>query len=105
MSDYLKGSETFAISLLWVMILRKWDAPPYLKVYINKSELVLPDGTVECFLEGGMNQATKTRYRKLAEELSNDYLERQILSCQDSSSNLDFSKLTKIQFNNSTIVC
>lgn len=67
----------------------------HLRVYANRSELILPDGTVEAFQEGGMNQAAKTRYRKIATELSNGYLEREILACRDRSSNLDFSELTQ----------
>ncbi len=55
--------------------------------------MISPDGTVQAFQEGGMNQSAKTRYRKIAVELSNGYLERQILACRDKSSNLDFSKL------------
>lgn len=67
----------------------------HLKVYNNRSELVLPDGTVELFLEGGMSQAAKIRYKKITTELSNGYLERQILLCRNSSSNLDFSQLSQ----------
>lgn len=67
----------------------------HLKVYNNRSELVLPDGTVELFLEGGMNQTAKIRYKKITTELSSGYLERQILFCRNSSSNLDFSQLSQ----------
>ncbi len=67
----------------------------HLKVYLNRSELILPDGTVQSFQEGGMNQATKIRYAKIAQELSNSYLEKQILACRDQSSNLDFSQFRK----------
>ncbi|OKH35641.1 hypothetical protein NIES2101_37485 [Calothrix sp. HK-06] len=67
----------------------------HLKVYNNRSELVLPDGTVESFIEGGMNQSAKIRYKKIATELSNGYLERQILLCRNSLSNLDFSQLSQ----------
>lgn len=67
----------------------------HLKVYSNRSELVLPDGTVELFLEGGMSQAAKIRYKKITTELSSGYLERQILLCRNSSSNLDFSQLSQ----------
>ncbi|WP_235656750.1 hypothetical protein [Fischerella thermalis] len=67
----------------------------HLRVYGNRSELVLPDGTVQAFHEGGMNQAAKARYRRIAVELSNGYLERQILACRDTCSNLDFSELTQ----------
>ncbi|HBL12228.1 MAG TPA: hypothetical protein DD379_12620 [Cyanobacteria bacterium UBA11162] len=67
----------------------------HLRVYPNRSELILPDGTIQVFYEGGMSQATKARYRKIAVELSSGYLERQILTCRDNSSNLDFSELTQ----------
>lgn len=55
------------------------------------------NGTVQSFQEGGMNQATKIRYAKIAQQLSNSYLEKQILYCRDQSSNLDFSHLTQAQ--------
>lgn len=67
----------------------------HLKVYNNRSELVLPDGTIETFIEGGMSQAAKIRYKKIVTELSNGYLERQILFCRNSSSNFDFSQLSQ----------
>lgn len=67
----------------------------HLRVYANRSELILSDGTVQTFHEGGMSQAAKARYTKIAVELSNGYLERQILACRDRSSNLDFSSLTQ----------
>ncbi|WP_375510580.1 hypothetical protein [uncultured Nostoc sp.] len=62
----------------------------HLRVYTNRSELILPDGTIQYFQEGGMNQAAKIRYKKIAVELSTGYLERQILFCRDYSSNIDF---------------
>ncbi|MEH2255806.1 hypothetical protein [Nostoc sp.] len=65
----------------------------HLRVYTNRSELVLPDGTIQYFQEGGMNQAAKIRYKKIAAELSGGYLERQILFCKNFSSNLDFLPL------------
>lgn len=68
----------------------------HLRVYINRSELVLPDGTIQYFQEGGMSQAAKTRYKKIAVELSTGYLERQILFCRDYSSNLDFLALNQV---------
>ncbi len=57
----------------------------HLRVYANRSELILPDGTIQGFQEGGMNQAAKIRYRKIAVELSNGYLEAKILACRDQS--------------------
>ncbi len=67
----------------------------HLRVYINRSELVLPDGTIQYFQEGGMSQAAKIRYKKIAVELSTGYLERQILFCRDYSSNLDLLTLNQ----------
>lgn len=67
----------------------------HLRVYIDRSELVFPNGTVESFYEGGMSQAAKARYKKIAAELSNGYLEREILVCRDRALNLDFSELTQ----------
>ncbi len=46
----------------------------HLRVYANKSELVLPDGTVQVFDEGGMSPDAKKRYKKISEELANGYL-------------------------------
>ena len=67
----------------------------HLRVYANRSELVLPDGTVQAFHEGGMSQSAKTRYKRIAEELSNGYLEKQILICRDRLSDLDFTNLSQ----------
>jgi hypothetical protein len=67
----------------------------HLRVYTNRSELVLPDGTIKHFQEGVMNQAAKIRYKKIAVELSTGYLERQILFCKDYSSDLDFLVLSQ----------
>ncbi len=67
----------------------------HLRVYSNRSELILADGTVQTFHEGGMSQAAKARYTRIAVELSNGYLKRQILACRDSSSSLDFSSLAQ----------
>jgi hypothetical protein len=72
---------------------------PHLRVYTNRSQLVLPDGTIENFPEGGMNQAAKIRYRKIISELSSGYLEREIIVSRDNSSNLNFSELTEEQKN------
>ncbi|WP_414565239.1 MULTISPECIES: hypothetical protein [unclassified Anabaena] len=68
----------------------------HLRVYANRSELILPDGTVQAFYEGGMSQEAKARYSKIAVELANGYLERKILACRDNSSNLDFSELIQV---------
>lgn len=67
----------------------------HLRVYANRSELILPDGTVQLFYEGGMNQAAKARYKKIELELSSGYLKGQILACRDVSSNFNFSELSQ----------
>ncbi|NJL64149.1 MAG: hypothetical protein HC903_22840 [Methylacidiphilales bacterium] len=69
----------------------------YLRVYTDRSELVLADGTVQYFPEGGMNQQAKTRYRKIMSKLATGYLEKQILVCRDNSSNLNFIQLNQEQ--------
>ncbi|QSJ19043.1 hypothetical protein JYQ62_10055 [Nostoc sp. UHCC 0702] len=68
----------------------------HLRVYTNRSELVLPDGRVQLFPEGGMSQAANIRYKKIAVELSRGYLERQILLCRDDSSNINFLQLIEV---------
>ena len=68
----------------------------YLRVFRDKSELVLPDGTTQVFLEGGMSQSAKLRYQKIIRELSNGYLETQILRCRDNLAAIDFSALNQI---------
>ncbi|MFB2917082.1 hypothetical protein [Aerosakkonema funiforme] len=68
----------------------------YLRVFTYKSELVLPDGTTQVFLEGGMSQSAKLRYQKIATELANGYLEKQIIACRDNLAILDFSQLSLI---------
>lgn len=54
----------------------------HLKVYVNKSELVRPDGTIEIFLEGPTSGEAKRRYQKIKTVLENGYLETQIIRCQ-----------------------
>lgn len=65
----------------------------HLRVFRDKSELVLPDGTAQVFLEGGMSQSAKLRYQKITIELSNGYLVKQIIHCRDHASELDFLQL------------
>ncbi|GAB4464741.1 MAG: hypothetical protein OHK0037_19050 [Elainellaceae cyanobacterium] len=68
----------------------------HLRVYSNRSELILADGTTQTFHEGGMSEATKARYVRIVTELSNGYLELQILACRDRSLDLDFSSLAQM---------
>ncbi|MFH7026400.1 MAG: hypothetical protein ACHBN1_13585 [Heteroscytonema crispum UTEX LB 1556] len=67
----------------------------HLRVYTDKSELVLADGSTQVFLEGAMSQAAKLRYQKIASELSNNYLERQIIHCRDNAAEIDFLQLNQ----------
>ncbi|GET36394.1 DNA-cytosine methyltransferase [Microseira wollei NIES-4236] len=68
----------------------------HLRVFRTRSELVLPDGTIQVFLEGGMSQSAKLKYQKIAGELSKGYLEQQIIRCRDNLAELDFSRLSQI---------
>lgn len=68
----------------------------HLRVFKDKSELLLPDGTTQVFVEGGMSQSAKLRYQKIATELSNGYLEKQILLCRDKLAVLDCLQLNQI---------
>jgi len=63
----------------------------HLKVYVDKSELVRPDGTMEIFLEGPTSGEAKKRYQKIKKALEAGYLEEQIVLCRDSE--LSFSDL------------
>ncbi len=65
----------------------------HLRVFKNKSELVGSDGKKEVFLEGKCSQNAKLRYQKITRELSNDYLERQIIFCRDRAGSLELSQL------------
>ncbi|MBD1896469.1 hypothetical protein [Coleofasciculus sp. FACHB-129] len=67
----------------------------HLRVFIDKSELVLPDGTTQVFLEGGMSQTAKLKYQKIALELSQGYLEKQIILCRDNLAALNLSQLSQ----------
>lgn len=72
----------------------------HLRVFTDKSELVLPDGTTQVFLEGGMSQLAKLRYQKIALALSNGYLEEQIILCRDNLAVFDCSQLSQIHIDN-----
>jgi hypothetical protein len=65
----------------------------HLRVFRNKSELILPDGTTQVFLEGSMSQPAKLRYQKITGELSKGYLETQILRCTDTDEKIRFNEM------------
>jgi hypothetical protein len=67
----------------------------HLRVFRDKSELVLPDGTTQVFLEGAMSQSARLRYQKINSELANGYLEKQIIHCRDNAAELDFLQLNQ----------
>lgn len=68
----------------------------HLRVFRDKSELVLPDGTAQFFLEGAMSQSARLRYQKITTELSNSYLAKQIIHCRVHAEQLDFLQLKQI---------
>ncbi|HAX76415.1 MAG TPA: hypothetical protein DCY88_11380, partial [Cyanobacteria bacterium UBA11372] len=43
-----------------------------------------------------MSQSAKLKYQKIAGQLSNGYLEQQIIRCRDNLVELDFSRLSQI---------
>ncbi|MBR8831409.1 MAG: hypothetical protein N5P05_000894 [Chroococcopsis gigantea SAG 12.99] len=67
----------------------------HLKVYSDRSELILAEGGVEEFSEGVMSTAAKERYKRIVAQLGNCYLKNQILFCRDNFTNIDFSRLTQ----------
>lgn len=72
----------------------------HLRVFRDKSELVLPDGVTQVFLEGGMSQLAKLRYQKISMELSNGYLEQKIMLCRDNLAVLDCSQVSQSHIDN-----
>ncbi|MFK0731680.1 MAG: hypothetical protein ACFKPT_17785 [Gloeotrichia echinulata GP01] len=68
----------------------------HLRVFRDRSELVLPDGNTQVFLEGTMSQSARLRYQKITSELSNSYLESQIIHCRDHASEINFLQLNQI---------
>ena len=77
---------------------------PHLRVFRDKSELVLPDGTTRVFLEGAMSQSAKLKYQKITGELSTGYLEKQIIKCKDNLAIIDFSQLSQIHIANFNVL-
>lgn len=63
----------------------------HLRVFREKSELLLPNGSIEIFFEGVMDAAAKKRLRSISQQLASGYLERHIVACQDGTvvSNLE----------------
>lgn len=72
----------------------------HLRVFTDKSELVLPDGTTRVFLEGTMSQSARLRYQKITSELSNSYLAKQIIHCRDHADEVDFLQLNQSHIDN-----
>lgn len=60
----------------------------YLKVYLNRSELVHPDGTTETFEEGAVSEESRRRSDKIRQALSAGFLETIILECREGITNL-----------------
>ena len=67
----------------------------HLRVFNDRSELVLPDGTTQIFIEGAMNEAAKQRYQTITSELCNNYLEKQIIYCRDNVAQIDFLQINQ----------
>ncbi|MEM7713999.1 MAG: hypothetical protein AAF349_10570 [Cyanobacteria bacterium P01_A01_bin.68] len=67
----------------------------HLRVFNDRSELVLADGTTQVFIEGAMSEAAKQRYVKITSELSDNYLEKQIIYCRDNADKIDFLQINQ----------
>jgi hypothetical protein len=66
----------------------------HLKVYNNRSELQLEDGSVTVFCEGTMSASARERYERIATELDAGFLTKQIALCRNSPDELDWSGLS-----------
>lgn len=55
----------------------------HIRVFADRSELVLPDGEEKIYLEGPNNAATQKRYKKIATALERGYLREQIRLCRE----------------------
>ena len=67
----------------------------HLRVFNDRSELVLADGTTQVFIEGAMSEAAKQRYVKITSELSDNYLEKQIIYCRDNADKIDYLQINQ----------
>lgn len=65
----------------------------YLKVFIDKSEIVHDDGKIETFNEGSSSVDARNRYREIEDSFKSGFLETQIFLCRDHPSQIDYSKL------------
>lgn len=66
----------------------------HLKVFDDRSELVLADGTTDLFVEGQADDPTKKRYKKITDALSNGFLRDQIRLCRDEPQKLIIDQLS-----------
>lgn len=55
----------------------------HVRVFLDRSELILANGEREVFLEGANSPETKIRYKKITEALESGYLKEQILLCKE----------------------
>lgn len=69
----------------------------YLRVYLDRSELVKPDGSVSTFYEGSMAEAAQKRYRDLETTLEDGFFEKVIVSCRDQGINSEIAGLSDDQ--------
>ncbi len=76
----------------------KEASPEYhLKVYDNRSELNLADGSQIVFSEGANDAATKQRYKKITDALTAGFLRDQIRLCREKPDQLLFDGLAESQ--------
>ena len=67
----------------------------YLRVFREKSELVLPDGSTEIFLEGAMDTAAIHRLKRIVYAFSQGYLEKRITTLKESANEAQLVTLSE----------
>jgi len=72
------------------------DAVEYqLRVFADRSELVLPDGDETSFIEGPISAKTKLRYKKITDSLGGGYLREQVRLCRDKPESIKAGDLSE----------
>lgn len=66
----------------------------HLRVFRERSELVLSDGKTEVFFEGAMDSAARQRLKKIMQSFANGYLENRIVAAKEGTTGDSLAKLT-----------
>lgn len=66
----------------------------HLRVFRERSELILPDGKTEVFFEGAMDAAARQRLKKIMQSFTNGYLDNRIIAAKEGTTGDSLAKLT-----------